>query len=234
MSKKLIMSCMALVAFAAFVLPATASAANKPTATDAAGVVKVGAGITGTSIGETTFLKTDGVTGLVHCTTAHLSGTVTRNDSGFVEGTISSAKFSGTGAVSADNGLNECTGSFGNAFITVELPMCLKSTPTNAEDEFEVGTEVTGKTCAEAISPANFIIGSTTAGECTYRSTSTVKGHFTTGGTQSVLTVTNTQTGSGSSLVKGGFLCPTSGQLKMEFKIETTANNEPIFTDKLP
>jgi len=223
MFKKIILSCMAVAAFAAFVLPASASAV---TLTDKAGTVKAGAKLLGNVVAgtEATFVTTGGA-GLVHCTTADLNGKVLRNEGGVAEGTISEAKFSGTGAVSAHNGLNECTGSFGNAYITVELPMCLRA-PAGA-DTFEAGTEINSK-CSEGVGKAEFIIGSTTAGACTYTSTNPVTGTFTTGGSVSTLTVNNTQAGSGSTLTSGGFLCPSSGQLKMSFQA-STENGEQIF-----
>jgi len=210
MFKKLILSCMAVAAFAAFVLPATASAA---TATDPEDV-KVGASITGKNIGSTFFMRTDGTTPEVTCTTAHATGTVTQNSGGVFAGTISTFNFSGTGAVHADNGLNECTTStFGNAYITVaNLPLTITTVAPGDN------INVTGKNGGKV----KFIIGSTVAGECEYEATNAaITGTYTTAAT-TVLTVNNTQTGSGSKLIRGGFFCPTSGQLKMSFYLQTT------------
>jgi hypothetical protein len=221
MSKKIIMACMAVFALAAFALPATASATNDPTLTEGATHVAVNSKIVGTSFGETLFVETTPNQGnvLVRCTTAHLTGEVKANSGGTVEGTISSAKFSGTGSVHADNGLNECTGAFGNAYITVtNLPLCIRSTPTMATDEFQVVSSDCG-----GAEPKNvkFLIGSTTIGECEYESTSSLKGDYTTSSTESTLSIRNTQAGSGSKKIRGGFLCPGSGQLNMTFHIET-------------
>jgi len=55
MTKKLILACMAIAAFAAFVLPATASATNDPQLTDSFGTVAVGSLIAGTNVGNTIF-----------------------------------------------------------------------------------------------------------------------------------------------------------------------------------
>jgi hypothetical protein len=216
MYKKLILSCMAVAAFAAFVLPATASAA---TATDAKGDVAVGASITGKNVGETFFMRTDGTTPEVTCTNADAVGTVTKNSGGVFAGSITSFKFSGTGAVAAHNGLNECTAAIGNAWITVlNLPLTIEAL---------AGTDnvtVTGKEGKKV----KFIIGSTVAGECEYETTNaSVTGTFTTGPT-AVVSTNNTQAGSGSKLIRGGFFCPTSGQLKMSFFLATT-NGEEIF-----
>jgi hypothetical protein len=219
--KKLITACLALVALAAFALPATASAVNAPTATDTTpGApskehVAVGAKIVGTNVGNTLFQMTNGTT-LVTCTTAKLTGTVLKNSGGTVEGTIETATFAGTGAV-FHNGDNECTGSFGSAAITVSTPMCVRSDGTMADDEFRVF----GDDCTGANSKVTFNIVSTTAGECKYLTTGPVTGKFTTDPAEAVLTVDNTQSGSGATKESGGFLCPTSGMLKMSFVTET-------------
>jgi len=149
---------------------------------------------------------------------------VLKNSSSTVEGEITTATYAGTGAVSADNNLPECTGSFGNVYITVtNTPLCIKSTPVMAEDEGQVG----GGGCG-TFGPVKFTIGSTTAGECKYESTSTLKGDFTTGGTETRLTIRNTQAGSGVKLVSGGFLCPTSGMLTGSATLATTENGTKL------
>ncbi len=216
--KKLVTACLALVALAAFVLPATASATNEPDLTNGANRVPHGVGeeIVGTAT-NTEFQTTAGGN-LVTCSTARMAGVLTENTGGTVEGEITAAEYSGTGAKHSDNGLNECTGSFGNAYITVtSLPLCLRSDKTMATDEFQVSA---GK-CSGAANKVKFLIGSTTAGECEYESTNTaITGDYTTGGTQASLTVHNTQAGSGSTKIRGGFLCPSSGKLKMTFTLE--------------
>ncbi|HET9154317.1 MAG TPA: hypothetical protein VFN85_09410 [Solirubrobacterales bacterium] len=218
MSKKLITACMALVAFAAFVLPASAMAANEPQLTSEGVPVPVGASITGTAV-NTIFTTTAGATQIT-CSHAHLTGTVTKNSENTVKGEIpeGSAIFKGTGANSADNNLPECTGSFGSAFITVPTKLCIESGPLQEEDEV-ITTGCTGK--------VKFIIGSTTAGECEYESTGAVQADSTTGGTEASVTTRDTSAGSGSKLIRGGFLCPTSGALKMTFGLKTT-NGNPI------
>jgi hypothetical protein len=218
MYKKIITACLALVALAAFALPASAMAENRPTLTENGASVPVGASIVGTNIEETLFVATNGETVQVRCKTAKLTGTVTANSGGTVRGEIKTFDFSGTGAVAADNGLTECTGSFGNAWITVPTnPLILESTTGFGEDEFRVSAKGGGN--------VRFIVGSTTAGECEYEGTSTLRGDYTTE-TTTKLTVRNTQEGSGSKLIRGGFLCPTSGQLKMKFFLETTDGTE--------
>jgi len=230
MSKKLITACMALMAFAAFALPAVARAENHPTLVENGVSVEVGKLITGTNEGNTTFTSTTGNPQL-ECSTVKLTGKVTRNDSGIVEGTITTKDYSGTGAVNADNNLNECTGtSFfsGNSFVTVLGNLCIRSTPAMVTDEFQIGTDPAGGNCSETNGKVKFIIGNTNAGECEYESTGLVKGDFTTSETKSVLTVRNTQEGSGSKLIRGGFLCPSSGQLSMKYIMETDGTSTTL------
>lgn len=215
MSKKIIMACMAVVALAAFALPAVASATNDPQLTSEGKLVPKGTSLTGTAV-NTEFTNTEATSTLVTCSHAHMVGTVTKNEASTVEGEIpkGSAIFKGTGAESAHNKLPECTGSFGNAFITVVSALCIKSDPTMVTDEFQV----TG--CATKV---KFIIGSTTAGECEYESTGAVKGDYTTGGTGTSLKAREKSEGSGSTRIRGGFLCPTTGALRMTFNLKTTS-----------
>ena len=98
MYKKLITACMAIAAFAAFVLPATASATNDPTLTDDGGHVAVGSKILATQVGNS-FLR---ATSSDHkgsiqltCSTGELTGTVLQNSGGTVEGEITFATFGG-------------------------------------------------------------------------------------------------------------------------------------------
>jgi hypothetical protein len=212
---KPIRACMALVAFAAFAVgPATASAENKPQLLESGTALATGAKIVGTNVGSTFFTDTSGNT-LVDCSTTKLAGTVTKNTIGAVEGEITTFDFSSTGAVSAHNGLNECTGSFGNAYYTLStLPLCLRSTSTMATSEFQVSS---GK-CAGG-GKVKFIMGSTTIGECEFESGGVLKGDYKTN--TSEITIRSTAAGSGSKLIRGGFFCPASTMLKMTFKLET-------------
>lgn len=218
MIKKVILACMALAALAAFALPATASAVNAPTLTEKGVLVPHATQptIVGTNIGETTFVNTN-TNGLIHCTTAIMKGKLIWNTNDEIEGTISSATFAGTGPIHPDTGDKECTGTFGSAGITVSTPLCIWSDGTMADDEFRVE----GSDCAGTEAPVTFNILSTTAGECKYKTTNAVKGTYTTNGTQAVLTVTETQSGSGAPKESGGFLCPGSGMLRMSFGLET-------------
>lgn len=215
MNRKLITAVIALIAVAAIDLPGTALAANDPQLTESGSLVAAGASIVGTTA-NAALNSTTGST-LLTCSSAKGTGKVLKNSGGTLEGELTTYTYSGTGGISADNSLPECTGSFGNVYITVtNTPLCVRSTPLMAEDEGQVG----GGGCG-TFGPVKFTIGSTTAGECKYETTSTLKGTFTTGGTETNLTFKNTQEASGAKLVSGGFLCPTSGMLTGSASLET-------------
>ncbi len=222
--KNFITACMALMALAAFALPATASATNEPDLTNGGGV-PVGGEVFGTGT-NTEFQTTAGGT-LVTCSNATMGGEVKENAGGSVKIELTGAEYSGTGSVHSHNGLKECTGTFGNAYITVtNLPLCYRSDPTMATDEFWVS----GGSCAGAANKVKYLIGSTTAGECEYESTNSITGNYATGGGQADLTVHNTQPGSGSTKIRGGFLCPSSGKLKMTFLLENGGGQNLTFS----
>ncbi|HET9153396.1 MAG TPA: hypothetical protein VFN85_04715 [Solirubrobacterales bacterium] len=221
MTTKLTIAALAIAGLASIVLPAAAAAANDPQLTSEGVLVPTGTSLEGSTISPS--LTTTSGTSILSCSTAKASGEVLQNSGGTVEGEITTATYSGTGSISSDNNLPECTGSFGNTYITVtNTPLCIRSTPAMAEDEGQVG----GGGCG-TFGTVKFTIGSTTAGECKYETTSTLKGDFTTGGAGTVLTIRNTQAGSGVKLVSGGFLCPTSGMLRGSASLETT-NGSPL------
>ena len=214
MVKKLIMPCMAVAAFAAFV-PATASATNDPQLTEGVSLVPTQATIVGTAT-NTLFTNTEGTSTLVTCSKAQLTGALKVNHVSTVEVEVpkGSAIFEGTGAKHAHNNLPECTGSFGNAYITVTSALCVRSDATMATDEFQA----TG--CGA--NKVKFTIGSTTLGTCEYEATGAVKGTYTTNGSEAQMTTINNSAGSGAKLTNGVFFCPTSGSLGMTFSLETT------------
>jgi hypothetical protein len=195
----------------------------------------VGAAINGTLLEKTeaTFWNTATSIKLSTCTNATLTGKIVKNTTGTVEGTITTFDFSGTGGIHADNGLNECTGDIGSSAVTViSKPLCVRSTEAMATDEFQVGAELAGKTCAEGTGNVKFLLISTTAGECEYETASSVKGDFTTAavGTASKLTTRDTIAGSGATKIRGGFLCPSSGMLAMTFTMETEVAGNPVIS----
>ncbi len=174
----------------------------------------VGDKVVWTSVNNPTFTDTSG-NPFVACTQALMTGEVVKNSGGTVETTITTADIWGGGsAVSAHSGLEECPGSFGNAYYTIPGDLCVLSTPTMATNEFQVSS---GK-CAGG-GKVKFIIGSTTIGECEYETGGVIRGDYKTN--PSELTVRNTAAGSGASKIRDGFFCPSSGMLKMSFSLET-------------
>lgn len=234
MTKKLIVTCIAMAAFAAFlVAPSLASAANSPVITHPTGTVlnpetgectgvKKTICITATNVGE--LVMTDAAGGhLVTCSTATLTGYLTKNANNTVEGDVHTATFSGTGAVGV-NGLKECTGSFGNIAVTTNVangvPWCVRSTATMAEHEFQTR----GGNCTEAAREIRFILDSTTIGECTYgrAAASPVVGKYLTdteptAGQDAVVTIEKQK----FEKKAGSILCPSEGFLDFKFTLET-------------
>jgi hypothetical protein len=238
MQKKLITACLALVALAAFVLPAVAQAANKATLTQPTGTaMTAGTKITATNIGNTLMLSTTGSTQL-SCTIATMTGELTKNETGNVQGNISAATFTGTGPG------NRCTG-FVNAGIDplglgtgAGQGWCLKSNGTTegTTDEFQVS----GSKCSEAGTKIKFLLTPETGGECEYESTSTIaaRGTYTTDTTGDA--ILNTPRTGHTATEDAGFtkirdttpfsLCPSSSGLSMKFTLEKDeATSTPIF-----
>jgi len=243
MSKKIIMACMALVALAAFALPASASAANDPQLTHPTGTLLnpttgscTGVGgticITGTQVGHSSLYSTSGTKELT-CSTGTMTGYLLKNSGGTVEGEIHSASFGGTGEQVAGEPHRECTGVgffSANTTVTVKsVPWCLKSTPLMAEDEFQVS----GGKCGAAAAKITFTLLPTGFGECTYQATQTsIKGTYTTDTTgDAILTVNKTNSNAGFTKTAGSFFCPSSGEIEMSFTLETdnAAKAEPLY-----
>ncbi len=226
MSKKLITACVAVVALAAFALPAVASASPQlthPTGTRLA----TGVTIKGTNVGALLLTSTAGAV-LTECSSATMTGTLTKNNGTEVEGTISSAVFTGTEASGA------CT-KLGGAQVTTNVgngtPWCLSALSSYATDEFQVR----GGGCGEASRSITFVLDSGTAGVCKYSRSTPVKGTFTTDTTgDAILTTTGAgETGVTDTLFtkeEGGVLCPSDGTLDLSFTLETdVATATPLF-----
>ncbi|HEX5592244.1 MAG TPA: hypothetical protein VFX35_02715 [Solirubrobacterales bacterium] len=217
MIMKLIRGQLMLVVLAVLAFPATASASNDPQLTVSGFLVAAGNKIVGTSIFGAQLKNTSGNTTLVNCSNSTMTGTLLKNASGTVEAEISTWKFWGDGSTSAHNNLPECTGSFGNAYLTMSTPLCIKSTPAMSTDEFQI----IGGSCGVFTSSVTYIVGSTTAGSCKYKATTSLKGDFWTGGVEVHMTIRELWFENGATLEEGGFLCPTSNALNMTFNIES-------------
>jgi len=224
MNWKLAFACSsAFIALA--VLPAAASAVNDPQLTNnKAELVAVGTGdLKATQVGTTGIVSTEG-TKLVECTTGTGTGTVTKNSGGTVEGEITSLVIGGTGPKAVSEPAAECTGSLGNISITPILPVCLRSTPTMNNDEMQLR----GGKCSEAAKSVEFIIVSTTIGECKYSRATPLKADFTTTPEDARATIRKTPEGSGLSKAAGGILCPASVMMEGVRTLEDEAGN-PLF-----
>lgn len=229
MRTKLTMACMALAAFAAFVvLPATASATNDPLLTHPTGTaIPVGSNILATQVGVSKLTNTETNSTQLECTTAELTGTLLKNSGGTVEGEITATTFGGTGGQAVGEPHTECTGSFANASVTPKVPMCIKSTPLMKTDE----VQILGGKCgaAEAVT---FTIAPTGLAPCVYDSTTnalvaTYKTHPEDG----LVTVDNTVATNGFSKTSGSFFCPASSHLDLTVTLETDTNKsaDPIY-----
>jgi hypothetical protein len=238
MHKKLITACLALVALAAFALPAMAQAANKATLTQPTGTaMTAGTKITGTNIGNSLILSTSGSTQLT-CTIATMTGELTKNETGNVQGNISAAAFTGAGPG------NRCTGFVNLAVDPLGLGTgagqgwCLKSNGTIEEttDEFQVF----GGKCSETTKKIKFLWTAETGGECEYESTTTTafKGTYTTDTTGDAI-LTTPRSGH-TATEDAGFtkirdttpfgLCPSSIGTSLKFTLEKDeATSTPIF-----
>jgi hypothetical protein len=197
MHKKLMMACMAIAAFAAFVIAPAASAS--PVLTHNGIVVPVGTEITAKNTGETKFTGSINV----NCSSAHLVGVVKKNNGTEIEGEIPVGKAHFTGTHST----GDCTstGLFtAPAAVAVTSKLCLAT--VNKSDT----VTVTG--CGSSV---QFKLTLTGLGPCEYAS-NTVLGTYTTNAeatvniSEQVATLTNT-----------GSFCPSSGKLDMDFDLYT-------------
>ena len=199
MHKKLIMACMAVASFAAFVVAPAASAS--PVLTEAGTPVAVGAAIEGRNTGVIKFTGAYAV----DCSSAILKGTLTKNSGTKIEGTIpvGGATFTGTGTG------GDCTSALGSTKVTVNSELCLASGTT---DNFVV----TGCGAAAVV----FTLEVTGTGPCKY-STAAVNGTFNTNVMPATVNVSEQE----AKKIEGGFFCPSSGKLDMDFDLYTTGTN---------
>jgi hypothetical protein len=230
MGKKLILACAALVALAAFALPATASA--KPRLCETVGAncetLATGKKIHAHQVGASKLTAKDekgNTITLVECSAATATGTLTKNNAEAVEGTIESASFTGTAAS------GKCTSALGGPTLVTTspvapeawngLPWCLSASGT--EDKFTVR----GGACNETTRAITFVLHTTNIGVCRYARTSGVEGTFTTHTSSTedaVLTVAGAEVAKDGS----GVLCPNIGFLDTTFTL--TTDDSPTFT----
>jgi polyisoprenoid-binding protein YceI len=204
MFKKLILAGMAIAAFAAFMMPAAASAS--PVLTSEGVKVPLLTKIIGTSTETPTLTGAFNVT----CSKAKITGTVTKNSGTNVEATVpvGGATYEGTGT----NG--DCTSALGSTKVTVNSELCLASAANDT-------VNITGCLNAKEESlPVTFTLEITGTGPCKYK-TALVNGTHNTNITPATIKVSEQE----AKLEEGGFFCPASGKLDQDFD---------LYTDNLP
>jgi hypothetical protein len=193
MHKKLMLACMAIAAFAAFVI---APAAQGAVLTENGTALATGTSVTAKNTGITKFTGGFGV----ECEVAHLAGTVTTNSGGVVKGEIpaTSATFTNTGGTA-------CKSLLGATTVKVTSNLCL---------ELPKGTDIlTVKGCS-----GNVVFDLTASGvTCKYEAAS-VSGTATTNSTPATANVSEQP----AKEVGGSFFCPDEGKLDMDFDLYTT------------
>ena len=203
MHKKLLVACMAIAAFAAFVI---APAAQAAVLTDAQGTVPVNASITGLNESGTKTKFTGGFG--VECEVAHVKGTVTKNSEGTVSGEVpvGSATFTNAGGAG-------CSSALGATTVTVTSKLCLHI----AKGSDTVVTTGCG---------GNVVFDLKAAGVTCKYETASVSGTSSTpaAGTSSTVKVFEQE----AKEVGGIFFCPDTGKLDMEFLLKTT-DGTPIW-----
>jgi hypothetical protein len=225
MSKKLITACLALVAFAAFALPVTASAANKPHLTHGATAIAPGTKILATNVGNVLFENSEGGI-LSECSVGRFTGTVHTNTGTEVKGEITTSTFSGTGALRGEH--KECTGTFGDLSVDTNIgngtPWCMESGPEDAEHTLRIR----GGGCTSAQRSITFVQTVTNFFgnfNCRYNRTAAIPGKYTTG-TDATVSMTHVEF---KLEAESGFACPSTGFVTMTMTLETdSATAEPI------
>jgi hypothetical protein len=201
MAKKILAICAALVAFAA--LPAVASAS--PVLQEGGVNVATGSGITATNSGPVVFKSS---LGNVTCSNSVMHGTLVTNSGKLIEGTITSASWTGA------NGA-PCESWAGDTTVTPVLTStestkhhwCIKTTSTT-EDKWQLR----GGGCAQAEGTLAFTLDFP-GFSCKFSRAANlggVTGTYETGKTPAPLKSTATE----FLLIEGGFLCPSKGTLE--------------------
>jgi len=195
MHKKLMLACMAITAFGAFVIAPAASAA---TLTENGSALAVGSSITGKNVAGTKIKFTGGFS--LECEVAHLQGNVTKNSSGVVKGEIP------VGSVTISNaGGAACSSPLGATTYKVTSKLCWETTS---------GTDTIKLTgCG-----ANVVIDLTAAGVVCKYETASISATFTTNATPTTWTISDQP----AKEVGGLFFCPDEGKWDMTFDLYTT------------
>jgi len=200
MYKKFMLACMAITAFAAFVI---APAASAGTLTDNGKPLAAGASIVGIGTEISRFTGGFGV----ECEVATLNGTVTQNNTtGPIKGTVPVG-----GATFTNKGGAACSSALGATTVKVTSELCL---------EVAVGSDVVKTTgCGGSV-----VFDLTAAGiTCKYE-TASVSGTATTNVDPATVKVFEQP----ANEVGGSFYCPDTGKLDMDFDLYTTDLTTPV------
>jgi hypothetical protein len=212
MHKKIIMACMAIAAFAAFVVAPAASAS--PVLTNGATTVTAGTSVTGINTGATVFVGFGGIL-RVECSRGILHGTITANTGTTIAGEVAlgQATFGGTGGAdpTAPGGEHECTSNIGDTTVTVNSKLCFHT----VEKTDTVSIDGCKNAKGETVEPLKFTLNVTGSGPCVYKQ-ATITGTYKTAAAATV-----NLAGAEATLAEGGFFCPGGGNLTMDFDIYT-------------
>lgn len=227
---KLVKACIAMAAFAAlYVVPSMASATvlDVPTGTAAA----VGSTIVGTNINHAetpTVTRMTTNVGSIECTTAELSGQITKNGA-VVEGDIETVTFTGTAGVKPHTTHCSGNGIIGNEVIVTpdhtnpvihnnikSLPWCVKAS--------EGGVTVTGGECGKPRALTFKLHGNVT---CSYEKAS-VTGTYTKHPAQAIATIKDQEFK--EIPATSSIFCPDVGKLDMAFTLENGSGQAAYLT----
>jgi hypothetical protein len=197
MHKKFMIACMAISAFAAFVIAPAASAS--PVLTSGGVAVPVGTSITGKNTGDTLFTGAFNMA----CTSVDLTGTVSANTGTAIKGTIpvGGMTITGTGAG------GDCTSALGGVKVTVNSEVCLENI-TKIDEITLDGCLVNGVT-----QPYTVTLEVTGTGPCKYKA-ATVKGKYLTNSGATVNMVEQA-----TVKEEGGIFCPSEGKADLDFDL---------------
>jgi hypothetical protein len=203
-------------------VPATAAATNHPIIVENGTPLAVGSKFTATNVGV---VKTTTGLGSFECSTAVMTGQVTKNTTGAVEADITSAAVGGTGLIASGAAAPECTTQAflgGDTTATIStatngLPWCLRATEAMNTDEFQIR----GNSCIKASRPIRIATDITGIGTCTYERMEPIPGTFTTSTTDSVFSIYEVNF---PSVPGNPFGCAGGFRLDMSFTMETDAS----------
>ncbi len=205
MRKKLIMSCMAVAAFAAFVIAPVASASPALTETTTGGpLIAVGSSIKATNTGVTKFTLERGGQS-IECTHAEFRGTVTANSGTQIKVEIKKSAFGVNYTFSGTGTSGDCTSPLGSVKPTMTSALCLETVPGTDNVKY------TG--CGANITVTLDITG---LPECNYAAASLTGTYLTNADATVNLTDPSTKE------VGGSFLCPDEIFVDMDLDLTTT------------